>query len=93
MKLAESEEMKEDRACLEKKAEELRGRGLQVETQLALGEPSTEIPRAARQEGCDLIAMTTHGHRFLGGLVFGSTIREVRPKSLIPILLVRATAK
>jgi nucleotide-binding universal stress UspA family protein len=91
--LAESEEMKEDRAYLEKTAAELRGQGLQVETQLALGEPSTEILRAARQEDCDLIAMTTHGHRLIGDVVFGSTIREVRHRSLIPILLVRAAAK
>jgi manganese transport protein len=93
MKLAESEEMKEDRAYLEKNAAELREQGLEVETQLALGEPSTEILRAAREAGCDLIAMTTHGHRFIGDLVFGSTIHEVRHKSLIPILLVRATLK
>jgi nucleotide-binding universal stress UspA family protein len=60
---------------------------------LALGEPSTEILRAARQEQCDLIAMTAHGHRFIGDLLFGSTIHAVRHKSLIPILLVRATSK
>jgi manganese transport protein len=90
MKLAESEEMAEDRAYLEKTAAELRGKGLQVETRLAMGEPSTEILRAARQEDCDLIAMTTHGHRFFGDLVFGSTIHAVRHKSLIPVLLVRA---
>jgi len=90
MKLAESKEMKEDRAYLEKKAEELRGKGLQVKTQLGLGEPSREILRAAKQEGCDLIAMTTHGHRLIGDLVLGSTIHEVRHRSLIPVLLVRA---
>jgi manganese transport protein len=93
MKLAESEEMKEDRAYLEKKAGELREKGLQVETQLALGEPSTEILRAARQAHCDLIAMTSHGHRFLGDLIFGSTINEVRHKSFVPILVVRAASK
>ena len=93
LKLAESEEMAEDRAYLEKTAAELRGKGLQVETRLALGEPSTEILRTARQEDCDLIAMTTHGHRFIGDLVFGSTIHAVRHKSLIPVLLVRAAAK
>ena len=64
-----------------------------METHLALGESSTEILRAARQEGCDLIAMTSHGHRFIGDLIYGSTINEVRHKSLIPVLLVRATTK
>jgi manganese transport protein len=93
MKLAESQEMKEDRAYLEEKAAELRGQGLRVETHLALGEPSTEILRAATREHCDLIAMTTHGHRFIADLILGSTINAVRHKSLIPILVVRATSR
>jgi manganese transport protein len=93
MKLAESEEMKEDRAYLEKQAAELREAGLRASVHLALGDPSTEILRAAKAEHCDLIAMTTHGHRLVGDLVFGSTIHEVRHKSTIPILLVRASAK
>jgi manganese transport protein len=93
MKLAESEEMQEDQTYLNKKAHELRVKGLIVKTLLALGEPSTEILRAACQEHCDLIAMAMHGHRFIGDLVLGSTIHEVRHKSLIPILLVRAAKK
>ena len=91
MKLAESEEMKEDRSYLEKKAGELREKGLQVTTHLALGDPPSEILRVAKHEHCDLIAMTTHGHRFVADLVLGSTIEEVRHKSLIPILVVRGT--
>ena len=93
MKLAELEEMKEDRAYLEEKAGELGESGLRVSTRLALGDPPTEILRAAKQEQCDLIAMATHGHRLVGDLVLGSTIHEVRHKSTIPILLVRATPK
>lgn len=93
MKLAESEEMKEDRAYLEQKAAELRESGLRVSTHLALGNPPAEILRTAKEEKCDLIAMATHGHRLVGDLVFGSTIHEVRHKSTIPVLLVRATPK
>jgi len=37
-----------------------------------------------------LIAMTTHGHRLLGDIVYGSTINEVRHKATMPLLLVRA---
>jgi len=92
MKLAESEEMKEDRAYLEKNAAELRKSGLSVSTLLGLGEPSKEILRVSKAADCDLIAMATHGHRLVGDLVFGSTIYEVRHKSTIPILLVRAPA-
>ena len=90
LKLAESEEMKQDRQYLEKTATDLRNHGLNVSAHLALGEPATEILKTAEREHCDLIAMTTHGHRFIGDLIFGSTIHEVRHRSSIPVLLVRA---
>jgi nucleotide-binding universal stress UspA family protein len=90
LQLAESEEMKEDRLYLDKIATDLRERGLNVNTHLALGDPPTEILRCAADAGCDLIAMTTHGHRLIGDLLFGSTIHEVRHRATIPILLVRA---
>ena len=90
LKLAESEEMKEDRAYLESSAETLRARGLNVDTFLALGDPARGILKAAEDRQCDLIAMTAHGHRLLGDLFFGSTITEVRHKAQVPVLLVRA---
>ncbi len=90
LKLAESEEMKEDRLYLETVAGKLRKQGLEVSTTLSLGDPSTEILKVAEKGDCDLIAMTTHGHRLLGDIVFGSTITHVRHKSVIPLLLVRA---
>jgi manganese transport protein len=93
MELAESEEMREDQDYLETKAAELRQTGLRVRTHLALGDPATEILRAAKERECDLIGMTSHGHRFVGDLVFGSTIHEVRHKSPIPVLLVRAASQ
>src|SRR5947208_4202700 len=74
LKLAESEEMKADRAYLEATAERLRKAGLHVVAQLALGDPPTEILKTVEREKCDLIAMTSHGHRLLGDLIFGSTI-------------------
>jgi manganese transport protein len=82
--------MKADRLYLERNAEALRQQGLLVDIHLALGNPPTEILKAAEQQQCDLIAMTTHGHRFFGDLIHGSTITAVRHKSPIPILLVRA---
>lgn len=90
LKLAESEEMKKDRAYLETSADTLRQRGLKVETFLALGDPAHGILKAAEDSHCDLIAMTAHGHRLLGDLFFGSTINEVRHKAQVPVLLVRA---
>ena len=93
LKLAESEEMKTDRAYLEATATELRVKGLKVTAHLELGDPATEILKTAEREHCDLIAMTAHGHRLLGDLFFGSTIHEVRHRSFVPILLVRAGTK
>jgi manganese transport protein len=93
LKLAESEEMKSDREYLENVAGQLRGDGFSVETMLALGDPPTEIIKVAEGEHCDLIAMGSHGHRLLGDIFHGSTITEVRHKTLIPILLVRVQKK
>src|SRR5216117_3814193 len=81
LKLAESQEMKDDRNYLMETAAKLRAEGLEVSAHLALGDPPTEIIRTAEREHCDLIAMTTHGHRLIGDLIFGSTIHEVRHKT------------
>ena len=91
--LAESEEMKGDRAYLETMAVLLRAKGLVVETALALGSPPAEILKAAEAGRCDLIAMTSHGHRLIGDLVHGSTITEVRHQTKIPLLIIRAKKK
>jgi universal stress protein A len=89
--LAESEEMVADRCYLQDHATKLQAQGLQARIHLALGNPPNEILKTAEQEQCDLIAMTTHGHRLFGDLIHGSTITSVRHKSHIPLLLVRAT--
>jgi nucleotide-binding universal stress UspA family protein len=89
LKLAESEEIRSDRAYLEKVAEGLREVGLEAGVHLAMGDPAREILKTAEEQGCDLIAMGTHGHRFLGDLLHGSTISEVRHKASMPVLSVR----
>lgn len=93
LQLAESEEIKADRNYLQKTAEALRASGLNVDTKLAKGDPPTEVLKAAEAEQCDLIAMTTHGHRLVGDIFFGSTIEAVRHASKIPLLIVRSAEK
>ena len=88
--LADSEEMKEDRAYLEMVAGDLRAQAIEVKTHLALGDPPTEILKTAADAACDLIAMTTHGHRFLKDLIYGNTITQVRHRAKVPVLLVNA---
>lgn len=88
--LKESEEMVQDKSYLEKIASQLKQKGLQVDTFLAKGEPSTEILNLANQEKCDLIAMTSHGHRLLADIFLGSPIEEVRHNTTIPMLILSA---
>ena len=90
LKLAESDEMKSDRAYLDARAAALRDRGLQATTELALGNPPTEIVKVALAAQCDLIALASHGHKLLGDLMHGSTIDKVRHEISIPMLVVRA---
>ncbi len=90
LKLRESEEMKEDRGYLDGVAADLRGRGLQVTTELAMGDPARELVRVADAWKADLIAMSTHGHRLLNDLIRGTTVDHVRHVTRIPVLLLRA---
>jgi len=90
LNLRESEEMKEDRAYLERVVAGLRGAGVKAEAVLAAGDPAKEIGAAAEREGCDLIALATHGHRLLGDVVRGSTATALRHLTKIPVLMVRA---
>jgi len=90
LQLAESQEMKEDRMYLEKRQRELIDEGFSCDAMLALGEPSDEIIKLARENDVDLVAMTTHGHRFISDILYGATADKVRHAVDIPVLLVRA---
>jgi nucleotide-binding universal stress UspA family protein len=89
LNLRESEEMKLDREYLERTCDAFESDGLQAECLLAGGDPSKEIAEAAAREGCDLIAMSTHGHRFIKDVIYGSVANAVRHISRVPVLLVR----
>jgi universal stress protein A len=89
LKLAESEEMKEDLAYLEKRRSELSGEGFSCVAVLALGEPSDEIIKLAREKDVDLIAMTTHGHRLVSDILYGATADKVRHAVEVPVLLLK----
>src|SRR5215813_3244755 len=89
LNLRESEEMRLDREYLEQRCASLEAAGIETDCLLAGGDPSREISEAAAREGCDLIAMSTHGHRFIKDLLYGSVANEVRHISRVPVLLVR----
>jgi nucleotide-binding universal stress UspA family protein len=90
LNLRESEEMKSDRAYLDELQSELAARGLSVTTQLAMGDPSDELIRVATEQQVDLIAMSTHGHRYFSDLIHGTTADRVRHLVKVPVLLLRA---
>lgn len=89
--LRESDEMRADREYLDRVAADLERSGIDVDALLASGDPTREIIDAAQREGCDLIAMSTHGHRFLSDILYGSVANSVRHRCAIPVLLVRGS--
>ena len=90
LEMRESEEMREDRAYLERRRADFVALGIRAEAVLAGGDPAKEIVAAAEREQADLIAMATHGHGFVNDLIRGSVANEVRHLTKIPVLMVRA---
>jgi nucleotide-binding universal stress UspA family protein len=89
LQLAESDEMKQDRAYLEGRRAELASEGFTCAAVLALGEPSEEIIKLAREKDVDLVAMTTHGHRLVSDILYGATADKVRHAVDVPVLLLK----
>lgn len=89
LKLRESEEMKQDREYLAGLEKQLQAEGFEVSSILAMGEPATEIIKLARTQPVELIAMSTHGHRFISDLLYGSTADKVRHQVDVPVLLLK----
>jgi nucleotide-binding universal stress UspA family protein len=89
LQLRESEEMAIDRQYLEQLTAQLMASGFETRWRLAMGDPAREIMRVASEEKVDLIAMSTHGHRWLNDLLRGATADRVRHGVMVPVLLLR----
>ncbi|MGZ4963088.1 MAG: universal stress protein [Limisphaerales bacterium] len=87
---AVSNEITEDNAYLKKMLAEFQSAGIPVEAELAYGDPATEIVKWIRSKGCDLVAMSTHGHRFIADIFLGTTATRVQHSISVPVLLLRA---
>jgi universal stress protein A len=87
---AVSPEITEDKAYLEKVREEFQSTGVSAEAEMAYGDPAKEIISWVDRRGCSLVAMSTHGHRFLADIFLGATATRVRHSVSVPILLLRA---
>jgi nucleotide-binding universal stress UspA family protein len=91
--LRESAEMRDDRDYIEARRDQLEAAGIQAECILAGGDPGPEIAAAAEREGCDLVAMSTHGHKGVQDLLRGSVANEVRHRVTVPVLMVRGAPR
>jgi nucleotide-binding universal stress UspA family protein len=93
LELRESEEMQQDRAYLDQLTGDVRAGGFDVDSKLAMGDPASEILKVAEEAGVDLIAMATHGHRFIADVIKGATADRVRHLAKVPVLMIRHEAK
>jgi nucleotide-binding universal stress UspA family protein len=87
---AVSAEITEDTAYLKKVRAEFETAGIHADAELAYGDPTKEIVKWVRRKGCDLVAMSTHGHRFLADIFLGTTASRVQHSISVPVLLLRA---
>jgi nucleotide-binding universal stress UspA family protein len=87
---AVSPEITEDTAYLARVRSEFQSLGIPTESELAYGDPVKEIVKCANAKKCDLLAMSTHGHRFLADLFLGTTASRVQHNLRMPVLLLRA---
>ena len=87
---AVSPEISEDLAYLQKVQAEFQAAGIPAESELAYGDSATEIIKWVERKGCDLVAMSTHGHRFIADLLLGTTATRVQHNIRVPVLLLRA---
>jgi nucleotide-binding universal stress UspA family protein len=87
---AVSPEIAEDTAYLEKVREAFQSAGIAAEAELAFGDPAEQIVKWVEEKGCDLVAMSTHGHRFLADVFLGTTASRVQHRISVPVLLLRA---
>ena len=81
---------RKDEADVRRICEDQRLRSLDLRILTAQGRPAEAIRAAAREQGADLIAMTTHGRTGIRRLVLGSVTEQVIRRSDIPVLVSRS---
>src|SRR5439155_7506022 len=87
---AVSREITDDTVYLDKVRAEFQSAAIPADAELAYGDPVNEIVKWVEQKGCDLVAMSTHGHRLLADIFLGTTASRVQHSIRVPVLLLRA---
>jgi universal stress protein A len=68
---------------------EMKGLGVDARAIIKTGEPEDEILKEIETGDYDLVAMATHGHNFLGDILFGSVSDSLKHKISVPLLLLK----
>ena len=87
---AAGEEIEQNHAYLRQVKAECEAAGIATRAELAFGDPVTEIVKWVVDKGCDLVAMGTHGHKFVADLLLGTTASRVQHNVGIPVLMLRS---
>lgn len=75
-------------SCLKSRCEVLQARGIDAHTVIRSGEPDKEMLKEIETSDYDLVAMATHGHSFVGDILYGSVSRTLKHKISVPLLLI-----
>ncbi len=75
---------------LDRIAEDLKAKGINVETLVLIGDPADELVLNAKNYGADLIIMASHGRSGVRKWTHGSVAEKVFRASQVPVLMVRA---
>ena len=89
-KAAVGEEIEEDQKYLNDVTAEFQSAGISTRCELAYGDPVKEIIKWVNRTPCDLLAMSTHGHKMVADLILGTTASRVQHSLSIPVLMLRA---
>jgi nucleotide-binding universal stress UspA family protein len=81
---------KQAQRYLDRIAKKMAAKGIKVSTDVLLWKPAEAIVGYAKQYGCDLIVMATHGRSGPSRWAYGSVADKVLRSSGIPVLLIRA---
>jgi nucleotide-binding universal stress UspA family protein len=81
---------KQAQRYLDRIAKTMKAKGINVSTEVLLWKPAEAIVGYAKQSGCDLIVMASHGRSGPSRWAYGSVTDKVLRSSCIPVLMVRA---
>ncbi len=78
---------------LKRVARRLKEKGIDVQDDVLLGRPATEIANYANKNGVDLVAMSTHGRGGITRWRYGSVANELLRSLTAPLFLLRSSGK